>query len=65
MQQPRILTFFLLLSLYRCTCVDELILPLCSHLAPRLSDELVLGVLGTVAKRLEVSLKKVRWHFVA
>ena len=40
--------------------MDELILPLCSHLAPRLSDELLLGILGTVAKRLEVSLQKVR-----
>jgi len=27
---------------------------------PKVSDDLVLGALGTVAKRLEVSLKKVR-----
>lgn len=44
-----------------CTCLDDLILPLCSHLAPSLSDEMVLDVLGTVAKRLEVSLKKCRF----
>jgi hypothetical protein len=44
----------------RCMCTDELILPLCQHLAPRLSDALVLGVLGTAAKRLEASLKRVR-----
>ena len=43
----------------RCLCLDELILPLCLHLAPRLSDELVLGVLGAAAKRLEASIKKV------
>jgi len=41
-----------------CTCLDELILPLSSHLGPRISDELVMEVLGTIAKRLEVSLKK-------
>jgi hypothetical protein len=41
-------------------CTDELILPLCQHLAPRLSDALVLGVLGTAAKRLEASLRRVR-----
>ena len=43
-----------------CTCLDDLILPLCSHLGPRLSDALILEVLGTVSKRLEASLKKVR-----
>ena len=42
-----------------CTLLDEIIVPLCRHLAPRLADNLVLGVLGTVSKRLEVSLKKV------
>jgi hypothetical protein len=44
---------------YRCACMDELILPLSLHLVPRLSDILVLGVLGTAAKRLEASLKRV------
>eukprot|EP00934_Nitzschia_sp_Nitz4_P006199 Nitzschia sp. Nitz4//scaffold98_size77359//3539//6343//NITZ4_005533-RA/size77359-snap-gene-0.0-mRNA-1//1//CDS//3329560712//6189//frame0 len=44
-----------------CTCLDELILPLSTHLSPQISDDLVLGVLGTVAKRLEVSLKKCRF----
>jgi len=44
-----------------CTLLDELLLPLCKYLAPRLADGLVLGVLGTVSKRLEVSLKKCRF----
>ncbi|OEU17196.1 hypothetical protein FRACYDRAFT_268613 [Fragilariopsis cylindrus CCMP1102] len=44
-----------------CTLLDEIIVPLCRHLAPRLADNLVLGVLGTVSKRLEVSLKKCRF----
>jgi hypothetical protein len=39
--------------------MDELILPLSLNLVPRLSDILVLGVLGTAAKRLEASLKRV------
>lgn len=42
-----------------CSSLDEIIVPLCRYLAPRLADALVLGVLGTVCKRLEVSLKKV------
>jgi hypothetical protein len=42
-----------------CTSLDEILVPLCQHLAPRLADLLVLGVLDTVSKRLEVSLKKV------
>ncbi len=45
-----------------CSLLDEILVPLCRFLAPRLADNLVLGVLGTVSKRLEVSLKKVsRW----
>jgi hypothetical protein len=44
-----------------CTCLDDLILPLCSHLAERLADALVLEVLGTASKRLEVSLKKCQY----
>lgn len=43
-----------------CTQLDEILVPLCRYLAPRLADGLVLGVLDTVSKRLEVSLKKVR-----
>ena len=43
-----------------CSLLDEILVPLCRYLAPRLADSLVLGVLGTVSKRLEVSLKKVR-----
>ncbi len=42
-----------------CSLLDEILVPLCRYLAPRLADSLVLGVLGTVSKRLEVSLKKV------
>ncbi|KAL3908778.1 MAG: hypothetical protein SGILL_008352, partial [Bacillariaceae sp.] len=44
-----------------CTSLDEILLPLCQHLAPRLADQLVLSVLGTVSKRLEFSLKKCRF----
>lgn len=44
-----------------CTLLDEMLVPLCRYLAPRLADSLVLGVLGTVSKRLEVSLKKCRF----
>mmetsp|Transcript_11186 Transcript_11186/g.23609 ORF Transcript_11186/g.23609 Transcript_11186/m.23609 type:complete len:688 (-) Transcript_11186:122-2185(-) len=44
-----------------CTLLDEILVPLCRYLAPRLADNLVLGVLGTVSKRLEVSLKKCRF----
>lgn len=43
-----------------CSLLDEILVPLCRYLSPRLADSLVLGVLGTVSKRLEVSLKKVR-----
>eukprot|EP00536_Pseudo-nitzschia_multiseries_P001397 jgi/Psemu1/181101/e_gw1.18.211.1 len=44
-----------------CTLLDDILVPLCRYLAPRLADCLVLGVLGTVSKRLEVSLKKCRF----
>lgn len=44
-----------------CVSLDEILVPLCQYLAPRLADLLVLGVLGTVCKRLEVSLKKCRF----
>ena len=43
-----------------CTGIDELVTPLRLHLAPSLSDKLMLGVVDTVAKRLEASFKKVR-----
>jgi len=38
--------------------LDELLIPLQRHLAPRLWDKLLLDVLGTVSKRLEHSLRK-------
>ena len=44
----------------RYTCLDDLTSPLSSHLTPKLSDDMLLEVIGTVAKRLEVSLRKVR-----
>jgi len=44
-----------------CTLLDEILVPLCQHLAPRLADNLMIGVLETVSKRLEVSLKKCRF----
>lgn len=40
------------------TLLDELLSPLREYLAPRLWDKLLLDVLGTVAKRLESSLRK-------
>lgn len=40
--------------------MDELIHPLKIHLAPRLSDAVVLGVLGSAAKRIEAALRRVR-----
>lgn len=44
-----------------CTLLDEILVPLCRYLAPCLADSVVLGVLATVSKRLEVSLKKCRF----
>ena len=41
-----------------CMNLQSMIQPLKSHLAPRLADALVVGVLGTVAKRLEGSLRR-------
>lgn len=41
-----------------CTLIDELISPLQMYLAPRLWDNLLLGVLGATCKRLETSLRK-------
>ena len=42
-----------------CASLDEMIRPLQINLAPRLGDALVLGVVGTAAKRLEASLRRV------
>lgn len=41
-----------------CASLDEMIRPLQTNLAPRLSDLLILGVVGTAAKRIESSLKR-------
>lgn len=41
-----------------CTNLQAMIQPLKMHLAPRLADALVIGLLGTVAKRLEGSLRR-------
>ncbi|CAB9497309.1 Golgi complex subunit 4 [Seminavis robusta] len=41
-----------------CTLLDELILPLQPYFAPRLWDNLMLGVLGATCKRLEQSIRK-------
>ncbi len=45
---------------YRCQSLDELVNPLRAHLAPRLSDNLLLGVIGGASKRLEGAIKRVR-----
>ena len=42
-----------------CAALDEMIRPLRMNLSPRLGDLLVLGVVGTAAKRLEASLRRV------
>lgn len=42
-----------------CQQVEELLEPLRPFLAPRLSDILVLGVIGNISKRLESAIKKV------
>jgi hypothetical protein len=41
-----------------CTNLQAMIQPLKMYLAPRLADALVVGVLGTVAKRLEGSVRR-------
>ena len=56
---PSFLTHFTAALARSCTSLDELLLPISAHLAPRLSDELVLETLSTICKRLEVSIKKV------
>lgn len=39
--------------------LDELITPLRAHLAPRLSDNLLIGLIGGASKRLEGAIKRV------
>ena len=41
-----------------CSSLDELIEPLRIHLAPRLADTLILGILGAASRRLESSVKR-------
>eukprot|EP00540_Astrosyne_radiata_P023044 CAMPEP_0116823062 /NCGR_PEP_ID=MMETSP0418-20121206/628_1 /TAXON_ID=1158023 /ORGANISM="Astrosyne radiata, Strain 13vi08-1A" /LENGTH=344 /DNA_ID=CAMNT_0004451271 /DNA_START=224 /DNA_END=1258 /DNA_ORIENTATION=+ len=41
-----------------CASLEELMHPLRMNLSPRLSDTMVLGVLGTAAKRLEGSIRR-------
>ena len=41
-----------------CLSLDELIEPLRIHLAPRLADALILGVLSAASRRLEASIKR-------
>ena len=43
----------------RCSNLDELIEPLRVHLVPKLADELIIGILGGVSKRLEAAIRKV------
>jgi len=42
-----------------CFYIDELVDPLRSYLAPRLSDAVLVGVLGGASKRLEAAIKRV------
>lgn len=44
--------------IHRCSSLDELIEPLRVHLVPQLSDNLVIGIAGKVAKRLESAIRK-------
>lgn len=41
-----------------CVTLDEIVRPLRLYLAPRLSDAAVLGILGSVAKRVETALRR-------
>lgn len=43
----------------RCQLFDEMMDPLRVHLAPSLSDAVVVGVVGSTSKRLEAAIKKV------
>mmetsp|Transcript_66722 Transcript_66722/g.98942 ORF Transcript_66722/g.98942 Transcript_66722/m.98942 type:complete len:360 (+) Transcript_66722:1798-2877(+) len=42
-----------------CSSLDDLINPLRVHLAPRLADILVIGVLGGASKRIEAAIRRV------
>ena len=44
-----------------CSSLDELIEPLRVHLMPKLADDLVIGLLGGVSKRLEAAIRKSRF----
>jgi len=41
-----------------CSSLDELVEPLRVHLVPKLADELMIGILGGVSKRLEAAIRK-------
>ena len=41
-----------------CSRLDELIDPLRVHLVPKLSDDLLVGILGGMAKRMEAAIRK-------
>jgi hypothetical protein len=41
-----------------CSRLDELIVPLRVHLVPKLSDDLLVGILGGMSKRLEAAIRK-------
>ena len=43
-----------------CVSLDDVVDPLRVHLVPKLTDELVLRILGGVSKRLEAAIRKVR-----
>lgn len=44
-----------------CSSLDELIEPLRVHLVPKLSDNLVIGILGGLSKRLEAAIRKTKF----
>jgi conserved oligomeric Golgi complex subunit 4 len=45
-----------------CQQIEELIEPLRVHLAPRLADSLILGVVSGISKRLEMAIKRVSFY---
>lgn len=47
-----------------CTNLDELLEPLRVHLAPRLSDALILSILGGASKRMESAIKRTQFTAV-
>eukprot|EP01083_Nonionella_stella_P274320 931038_1 len=44
-----------------CYMLDELMEPLRVHLAPRLADALLVGIIGGASKRLEMSIKRTKF----